>query len=68
MQITVNGYVVSDGGHGIESVNVSLDGGKTWVEASRYQNIGIPYAADDAIESDKWEWVFFKAEDDVKDT
>ena len=57
MQITVNGYVVSGGGRGIERVNVSFDGGKTWVEASRYQNIGIPYAADDTIESDKWAWM-----------
>ncbi|GFY88133.1 sulfite oxidase [Actinidia rufa] len=67
-KITVNGYVVSGGGCGIERVNVSIDGSKTRVEASRYQNIGIPYAADaadDDIENDKWAWVFFKAKGDV---
>ncbi|KAL6983895.1 sulfite oxidase [Sarracenia purpurea var. burkii] len=64
-KITVHGYAVSGGGRGVERVDVSFDGGKTWVEASRYQKSGIPYEADDDIVSDKWGWVIFKAEGDV---
>ena len=48
MQITVKGYAVSGGGRAIERVDVSIDGGRTWVEASRYQNVDIPYIADNA--------------------
>lgn len=64
MQVTVRGYAVSGGGRGIERVDVSIDGGKTWVEASRYQKIGTPYIADDAS-SDKWAWVLFETTVDV---
>lgn len=46
MQITVHGYAVSGGGRGIERVDVSFDGGKTWVEASRYQKTGNPYVTE----------------------
>ena len=66
MQITVHGYAVSGGGRGIERVDVSFDGGKTWVEASRYQKTGIPYVADDKS-SDKWAWVLFKAEAEISE-
>ncbi|KAL7257107.1 hypothetical protein ACSBR1_010941 [Camellia fascicularis] len=45
-KIAVKGYAVSGGGRGIERVDVSIDGGRTWVEASRYQKAGIPYIAD----------------------
>ncbi|XP_059669974.1 sulfite oxidase [Cornus florida] len=58
-KITIKGYAVSGGGRGIERVDVSINGGKTWVEASRYQKTGAPYIAD--IDSDKWAWVFFEA-------
>lgn len=44
---------------------MSFDGGKTWVEASRYQKIGIPYVSEDAS-SDKWAWVLFEATADVQ--
>ncbi|CAL5370268.1 unnamed protein product [Camellia sinensis] len=63
-KITVKGYAVSGGGRGIERVDVSIDRGRTWVEASRYQKAGIPYIADNAS-SDKWAWVFFEANVDV---
>ncbi|KAK9276852.1 hypothetical protein L1049_006389 [Liquidambar formosana] len=62
-KITVCGYAVSGGGRGIERVDVSFDGGKTWVEASRHQETGTPYVADDS--NDKWAWVLFTAEADV---
>ncbi|KAK4597647.1 hypothetical protein RGQ29_015252 [Quercus rubra] len=65
-KITVHGYAVSGGGRGIERVDVSFDGGKTWVEASRYQKTGIPYVADDKS-SDKWAWVLFKAEAEISE-
>lgn len=64
MQVKVCGYAVSGGGRGIERVDISIDGGKTWFEASRYQKPGIPYVADD-ISSDKWAWVLFEATVDV---
>ncbi|KAL9249249.1 Sulfite oxidase-like protein [Drosera capensis] len=62
---TVKGYAVSGGGRGIERVDISVDGGKTWVEASRYQKAGDPYIADDDNHSDKWAWVFFEADVEV---
>ena len=65
MQVTVSGYAISGGGRGIERVDVSFDGGKTWVEASRYQKIGLPYVSDDES-SDKWAWVLFEAAADVQ--
>lgn len=63
-KVTVKGYAVSGGGRGIERVDVSIDGGKTWVEASRFQKTGVPYVAD-GVCSDKWAWVFFEAKVEV---
>lgn len=64
LQVTISGYAVSGGGRGIERVDVSVDGGKSWIEASRYQKPDIPYIPDDA-NSDRWAWVFFKAESEI---
>lgn len=61
----VSGYAASGGGRGIERVDISADGGKTWIEAYRYQKIGVPYVAD-SPSSDKWAWVFFEATLDVQ--
>ncbi|KAL6953176.1 sulfite oxidase, partial [Sarracenia purpurea var. burkii] len=63
-KITIKGYAASGGGRGIERVDISIDGGKTWVEASRHQKAGIPYIAD-GTSSDKWAWVFFEANADI---
>jgi len=63
-KIKVSGYASSGGGRGIERVDVSVDGGQTWMEASRYQRTGIPYIAGD-ISSDKWAWVLFEVTVDV---
>ncbi|KAH9620796.1 hypothetical protein KSS87_012565 [Heliosperma pusillum] len=63
-QVTVKGYAVSGGGRGIERVDISIDGGKSWVEASRYQKPDVPYVADGAY-SDKWAWVLFEAKVEV---
>ncbi|KAF8390634.1 hypothetical protein HHK36_025161 [Tetracentron sinense] len=63
-KITISGYAVSGGGRGIERVDVSIDGGKTWEEADKYQKTGIPYIADDTS-SDKWAWVLFTATADI---
>ncbi|KAK9221924.1 hypothetical protein WN944_010355 [Citrus x changshan-huyou] len=60
----VSGYAVSGGGRGVERVDISVDGGKNWVEASRYQKTGIPYIADH-MSSDKWAWVFFEVIIDI---
>lgn len=64
LQVKVCGYAASGGGRGIERVDISIDGGKTWFEALRYQKPGMPYVADD-INSDKWAWVLFEATVDV---
>ena len=64
MKVKISGYAVSGGGRGIERVDVSVDGGKTWIEASRLQKSGIPYIADDA-NSDKWAWVQFEVTVDI---
>ncbi|KAL7171711.1 hypothetical protein ACSBR2_036383 [Camellia fascicularis] len=66
-KVKVHGYAVSGGGRGIERLDVSFDGGKAWVEASRHQKSGIPYnaIADDDKYCDKWAWVLFEAEGDV---
>ncbi|TXG54868.1 hypothetical protein EZV62_020124 [Acer yangbiense] len=63
-KVKISGYAVSGGGRGIERVDVSIDGGKNWVEASRYQKMGVPYVADD-ISSDKWAWVLFEVMVDI---
>ncbi|KAG5624533.1 hypothetical protein H5410_009751 [Solanum commersonii] len=63
-KIAIKGYAVSGGGRGIERVDVSIDGGKTWEEATRYQRTGVPYIADDSS-SDRWAWVIFEAEANI---
>ncbi|KAL9245922.1 hypothetical protein vseg_019518 [Gypsophila vaccaria] len=66
-KVTVKGYAVSGGGRGIERVDISIDGGKTWMETSRYQKPGVEYVAD-GIDSDKWAWVLFEAKVEVGHT
>ncbi|KDP46286.1 hypothetical protein JCGZ_10126 [Jatropha curcas] len=63
-KVKVSGYAASGGGRGIERVDVSIDGSKTWVEASRHQKTGVSYIADD-MTSDKWAWVLFDVAVDV---
>ncbi|XP_058093232.1 sulfite oxidase [Magnolia sinica] len=63
-KISICGYAVSGGGRGIERVDVSVDGGKTWMEAYKYQKSGVPYVPEDTS-SDKWAWVLFKVEADI---
>lgn len=63
-KIIVSGYAVSGGGRGIERVDISVDGGKSWMEADRYQKSSVPYVSND-LSSDKWAWVLFKAIVDV---
>jgi sulfite oxidase len=65
LQVKVSGYAASGGGRGIERVDVSIDGGKTWIDASRCQKSGIPYTADDDDYSDKWAWVLFEVTVDI---
>uniref|UniRef100_A0A7N0UA63 Sulfite oxidase n=1 Tax=Kalanchoe fedtschenkoi TaxID=63787 RepID=A0A7N0UA63_KALFE len=66
-KITVRGYAASGGGRGIERVDISIDGGKNWVEASRFQKSGIPYISDHPS-SDKWAWVLFEASVDISNS
>lgn len=60
-KIIVKGYAVSGGGRGIERVDISVNDGETWIEATRYQKECVPYVSDDSS-SDKWAWVLFEAE------
>ncbi|KAL6900923.1 hypothetical protein ACP4OV_005599 [Aristida adscensionis] len=60
----IAGYALSGGGRGIERVDISVDGGKTWVEARRYQKDNVPYVSD-GPHSDKWAWVLFEATLDI---
>lgn len=64
MQVKISGYAASGGGRGIERVDVSIDGGKTWMEASRFQKSGVPYISEHAS-SDKWAWVLFEVTADI---
>ncbi|KAH0984558.1 hypothetical protein GBA52_011735 [Prunus armeniaca] len=64
-KVKITGYAASGGGRGIERVDVSVDGGKTWIEASRYQRTGIPYISEHTS-SEKWAWVLFEATSDVQ--
>ncbi|KAL3653829.1 hypothetical protein CASFOL_003510 [Castilleja foliolosa] len=63
-KVTIKGYAASGGGRGIERVDISIDGGKTWLEASKSQKYGVPYISDDES-SDKWAWVLFEAQADI---
>ncbi|KAG6410164.1 hypothetical protein SASPL_128215 [Salvia splendens] len=66
-KVTVKGYAVSGGGRGIERVDVSTDGGQTWIEASKSQKAGSPYVSDDES-CDKWAWILFEAEADIPES
>lgn len=48
-------------------MDISLDGGKNWVEASRTQKPGKNYISEHNS-SDKWGWVLFEATIDVSQT
>ncbi|CAD6262645.1 unnamed protein product [Miscanthus lutarioriparius] len=60
----IAGYALSGGGRGIERVDISVDGGKTWVEARRYQKDNVAYVSD-GPQTDKWAWVLFEATLDI---
>ncbi|CAN8269790.1 unnamed protein product [Cochlearia groenlandica] len=66
-KVSIKGYAVSGGGRGIERVDISLDGGKSWLEASRTQKPGMNYISEHSS-SDKWAWVLFEATIDVSQT
>ncbi|KAJ7542006.1 hypothetical protein O6H91_10G085100 [Diphasiastrum complanatum] len=59
--VTIQGYALSGGGRGIERVDVSIDGGKTWLEAKRYQKQrGDLYSSDTDNDCEKWAWVLWE--------
>ncbi|KAH7287681.1 hypothetical protein KP509_32G069200 [Ceratopteris richardii] len=66
-KVTVKGYALSGGGRGIERVDVSADGGKTWTEAKLAQGpkSGLGYIPDDDDHRDKWAWVLWEASIEV---
>ncbi|XP_042391133.1 sulfite oxidase-like [Zingiber officinale] len=66
-KVTIAGYAVAGGGRGIERVDISVDGGRTWFEAQRCQRGNIPYQSDD-LNNDKWAWVLFKVVVDVPES
>jgi len=52
-ELTVSGYAMSGGGCGIERVDVTLDGGKTWHAAHLYTECQ-PYGR-------QWAWTIWNA-------
>ncbi|XP_010550199.1 PREDICTED: sulfite oxidase [Tarenaya hassleriana] len=66
-KVNIRGYAAAGGGRGIERVDVSADGGKSWVEASRSQKPKETYISEHHS-TDKWAWVFFEASLDVSRT
>lgn len=62
-KVVVQGYALSGGGRGIERVDVSGNGGKTWTEANLVQGSKSEsrYIADDDEHRDKWAWVLWEA-------
>ncbi|MED6108165.1 hypothetical protein PIB30_020938 [Stylosanthes scabra] len=63
-KVKISGYAASGGGRGIERVDISVDGGKSWIEASRCQKSSVQYVADGS-NSDKWAWVLFEVTTDI---
>lgn len=58
--LAVAGYALAGGGRGIERVDVSVDGGRTWAEATRLpQSSGREYSVDDP-QRDRWGWVLWE--------
>ena len=55
--VTLKGYAWSGGGRGINRVDVSADGGKSWTTADLTSNGQTPYRA--------WAWTFWEATLDV---
>ncbi|KAL2610451.1 hypothetical protein R1flu_029024 [Riccia fluitans] len=62
--VKISGYALSGGGRGIERVDVSVDGGHSWKEATRTQK-GVStssnlYISDVEENCDKWAWVLWE--------
>eukprot|EP00842_Homolaphlyctis_polyrhiza_P002854 jgi/Hompol1/356/HPOL_003107-RA len=51
---TIKGYAVSGGGRGINRVDVSIDGGKSWIDAELVQTPNQPYGR-------QWAWTHWEA-------
>ncbi|XP_024536233.1 sulfite oxidase isoform X1 [Selaginella moellendorffii] len=58
-KMKIQGYAVSGGGRGIERVDVSVDGGKTWQEAQRFQD-DKEYIADNPEKCKRFAWVLWE--------
>ncbi|OAE18131.1 hypothetical protein AXG93_4101s1180 [Marchantia polymorpha subsp. ruderalis] len=62
--VKISGYALSGGGRGIERVEVSLDGGRTWIEATRLQSgrsaPSNSYISDVDEQREKWAWVLWE--------
>ncbi|KAJ1550129.1 hypothetical protein HK096_008610, partial [Nowakowskiella sp. JEL0078] len=62
--VLVEGYAWSGGGRGINRVDVSVDGGKTWLEA-KIQEANVPITGgteSDSLENRRWAWTKWQAE------
>jgi len=57
-QVDLCGYAVAGGGRGIERVDVSIDNGKSWMEARRLPKLQID-AKNDSHRPD-WAWTLWE--------
>lgn len=63
--LEIKGYAAAGGGRGVERVDVSVDGGVTWHEATRLPHVSEPgkplYVSDDDEDEGrfKWAWVLW---------
>jgi sulfite oxidase len=57
--VKISGYALTGGGRGVERVDVSVDGGKSWTEATRLQGSGS-YVSDVDEQRQKWGWILWE--------
>jgi hypothetical protein len=59
LQVNFRGYALAGGGRGIERVDLSVDGGKTWLEAVRLPREHFP-GEDHDPQRPNWAWVLWE--------
>ena len=61
LQVNFHGYALAGGGRGIERVELSVDGGKKWLEAHRLPKEKIcAQGLDDDPDRPQWAWVLWE--------
>ena len=61
LQVNFHGYALAGGGRGIERVELSVDGGKKWLEAHRLpKEKNCAQGLDDDPDRPQWAWVLWE--------